>query len=92
MFFPRALSSLTDAQNAIERLTEVFEAETMASAHTIDPQLDAAVKVSAKFNWGLEKTGFGLELDLVVPKGQIVGIVGPVGSGKSSLLQGVSPV
>jgi ABC-type bacteriocin/lantibiotic exporter with double-glycine peptidase domain len=31
------------------------------------------------------------DLNLEVPQGQLVGIVGPVGSGKSSLLQGVGP-
>lgn len=34
---------------------------------------------------------FAIEnLTLSIPRGQLVGVVGPVGSGKSSILQGVS--
>ncbi|WVF66753.1 hypothetical protein IAT40_001495 [Kwoniella sp. CBS 6097] len=75
MFLPRALSSLTDAQNAIERLTE------------------------ATFSWSNSADGADHEkpngafmirnLDLDIDRGQIIGIIGPVGSGKSSLLQGL---
>ncbi|WWC59914.1 uncharacterized protein I303_102476 [Kwoniella dejecticola CBS 10117] len=63
MFLPRALSSLTDAQNAVERLTETESA--VGETFTIK------------------------NLNLSIPRGTIVGIVGSVGSGKSSLLQGL---
>ncbi|OCF34538.1 hypothetical protein I316_03579 [Kwoniella heveanensis BCC8398] len=100
MFLPRALSSLTDAQNAIERLTEVFEAETMDTKHAIDPALPVAVRVNkATFSWSAPDGGAESEksngsfairdLDLDIDRGQIIGIIGPVGSGKSSLLQGL---
>ncbi|WRT65384.1 uncharacterized protein IL334_002327 [Kwoniella shivajii] len=83
MFLPRALSSLTDAQNAIERLTDV------------------AVRVdNATFSWsqgtspsgkgGPDDASFKIQnLEMVIPRGKIIGVVGPVGSGKSSLLQGL---
>nr|XP_019012361.1 uncharacterized protein I206_03208 [Kwoniella pini CBS 10737]OCF51142.1 hypothetical protein I206_03208 [Kwoniella pini CBS 10737] len=96
MFLPRALSSLTDAQNAVERLTEVFEAEVRDKSHVIDISLKLAVTVSnATFSWSSKSNvesepGFKIEdLNLNIPRGTIVGIVGSVGSGKSSLLQGL---
>lgn len=132
MMFPRALSSLTDAQTAIERLTEFFEAETMDVSNPINPGLDVAVRAKdATFQWasvrapdelsekaaekGKGKKGrrgekpekveappsptekkpeeepFKIEhLNIEIPRGRLVAIVGPVGSGKSSILQGVS--
>lgn len=124
MFLPRALSTLTDAQNAVERLSDVFEAETMEARSTVDLSLPVAIRVQdATFRWVTaggpgeeasppvsskqEKTKgkvaqpkrsldtlvppFVIEhLTLLVPRGRLVGIVGPVGSGKSSMLQGVS--
>lgn len=135
MMFPRALSSLTDAQTAIERLTEFFEAETMDVSNPIDSNLDVAVRAKdATFQWAtvrapdelseraagkpgkgkkgrrggkdekaevppspttaekkLEEEPFKIEnLNMEIPRGRLVAIVGPVGSGKSSILQGVS--
>ena len=120
MFLPRALSTLTDAQNAVERLQDVFEAETMKATTIIEPDLDVAVRVkNATFTWASatppedslptdmrkvdekraevvdEKNSadtlvepFAItDLNLEIPRGRLVGIVGSVGSGKSSLLQ-----
>ncbi|KAL7419852.1 hypothetical protein Q5752_005768 [Cryptotrichosporon argae] len=131
MFLPRALSTLTDAQNAIERLTEVFEADIMEPSDPIDPNLDVAIRAkNATFVWaaarvdeevGAGKGGkgkggkgrpgskkddakkqagqaepkpdgppFAIEnINFEVPRGRLVAIVGAVGSGKSSLLQGM---
>ncbi|WWC87583.1 uncharacterized protein L201_002473 [Kwoniella dendrophila CBS 6074] len=78
MFLPRALSSLTDAQNAIERLTENA---------TFSWDSDAKSASNRETKHGV----FRLEnINIEIPRGgQIIGIVGPVGSGKSSLLQGL---
>ncbi|EJU01052.1 ABC protein [Dacryopinax primogenitus] len=132
MFLPRALSAITDASNALERLRGVFMAETMDGALTIDPDLKWAVRVEhAEFRWETVFTGeqqedkegskkgkknkadrelkekekevakdgdkerppdepFALrDVNLSIPRGQLVAIVGPVGAGKSSLLQGL---
>lgn len=133
MMFPRALSSLTDAQTAIERLQDFFEAETMDVSNPINPHLDVAVRAKdATFQWAsvrapeelsekepkkvkkgrrgggnkgekpaaappsptekkAEEEPFKIEdLNMEIPRGRLVAIVGPVGSGKSSILQGVS--
>ncbi|WWC98841.1 hypothetical protein V866_005734 [Kwoniella sp. B9012] len=89
MFLPRALSSLTDAQNAIERLTE--------NGHAIDPTSEMAISVdNATFSWSVDAQANDAKsfkipnLVMKIARGKIVAIVGSVGSGKSSLLQGVS--
>ncbi|WVQ63051.1 uncharacterized protein L199_001202 [Kwoniella botswanensis] len=89
MFLPRALSSLTDAQNAVERLTE--------NGHAIDPTSEMAILVdNATFSWSVDAQANDAKsfkipnLVMKIARGKIVAIVGSVGSGKSSLLQGVS--
>lgn len=112
MFLPRALSSLADAQTAVQRLGHFFEADISVHKINIDPHLDVAIKVEgATFEWvaGEETIAakhsdrdlmkrkanatdsaissrkdsatkpFRLEnLNFVVPKGQLVAIIGPV--------------
>lgn len=123
MFLPRALSTLTDAQTAVQRLTMLFEADIVEEKSLINSKLDVAVRAkNASFQWATsqeqdkmnedepkgrkrgkkapkeeqvapkeEAEPFKIEnLSLEVPRGRLVGIVGPVGSGKSSILQGVS--
>lgn len=128
MFLPRALSTLTDAQTAVQRLQDLFEAELTDDSNHINPKLDVAIRVKdASFQWTtvsgpeqpepskgrgkkkekkreaeakiaeeekvLEGEPFAIEhLNLEVPRGKLVAIVGPVGSGKSSLLQGVGGI
>lgn len=114
-----ALSGITDAYNAVNRMYEVFIAETVDETRLTDPSLSVALEVKdAEFTWDgappsedspkkkrKRKHGrlsvaatrtftnadvFKLrELNLSVPRGQLCAIVGPVGSGKSSLLQGL---
>ncbi|KZT61359.1 ABC protein [Calocera cornea HHB12733] len=136
MFLPRALSAITDASNALERLRGVFNAEVMDGVLTIDPDCKYAVSVDhAEFRWETVISGeqqaqkegkkgkkaraaererelkekekeaakdhsaekerppdepFALrDITMHIPRGQLVAIVGPVGAGKSSLLQGL---
>ncbi|WWC68921.1 uncharacterized protein I206_102857 [Kwoniella pini CBS 10737] len=79
-----------------DSLDPVFEAEVRDKSHVIDISLKLAVTVSnATFSWSSKSNvesepGFKIEdLNLNIPRGTIVGIVGSVGSGKSSLLQGL---
>ncbi len=55
MFLPRALSVTADARNALERLSEIFHAETMTEASfVINSQQGPALKVTdATFEWEL---------------------------------------
>ncbi|KAJ6632266.1 P-loop containing nucleoside triphosphate hydrolase protein [Mycena sp. CBHHK59/15] len=119
MFLPRALSAISDARNALNRLTKVFHADMHTDiAFVIDPSLKFAVHVkNATFQWesfpvseeGKDKKARGKEIsekaestddgertpfqvrdiDMVIPRGTLAAVVGRVGSGKSSLLQGL---
>lgn len=53
MFLPRALSGITDARNALNRLSELFHADTMPDHPlTIDLALKFAVQTkNATFEW-----------------------------------------
>ena len=118
MFLPRALSGITDAQNAIERLYKVFHSEVMTdNPMVIDEDIDFALRVNkATFEWeesvnhneiNKKKVGKGekekisldekepresavpfsvKDISMGIPRGQLVAIVGPVGSGKVWLL------
>ncbi|KAJ9102572.1 hypothetical protein QFC21_002973 [Naganishia friedmannii] len=109
MFLPRALSSLADAQTAVQRLGEFFKADTSSHEIVINPNLEVAIKVeNATFEWVVGEEAlqaeskkerkkkniadspapssgqssslpFRLEsLELVVPRGQLVAIIGPL--------------
>lgn len=131
MFLPRALSTLTDAQTAVQRLdpvssalltstdTQIFAADVAGRNRPLGPALDVALRLSkVTFRWvspvevasevsekrssddssskistvvdDRQQKGFSLDnLDLTIPRGLLIALVGRVGSGKSSLLQGV---
>ncbi|KAF8530125.1 ABC protein [Hysterangium stoloniferum] len=121
MYFPRALSSIADAQSAIKRLNAIFHADLInQTAFEVDPDLDVAIRVDkASFEWEhrnqlgdieventkkkpypkknpheeerpISQGPFSINnLDMEIPRGQLCAIVGPVGSGKSSILLGL---
>lgn len=124
-----SFSTLVDARNAIHRLQDVFEAETITGSYTPEPELPNALEVKyASFSWdttvqdaaeiakvpkpnGPGKKGppsegpdapspsqetpkaenlFKIQgVSLEIPRGSLVAIVGSVGAGKTSLLQGL---
>lgn len=111
------LGAIADAQNAIRRLYDVFEAETISEERITDPELkDAIVVEDGHFTWDApppeapekQKKGkgkspspvvvkpdspekvFGLRnINLAIPEGQLTAVVGPVGTGKTSLLEAI---
>ncbi|KAG6857211.1 hypothetical protein H0H87_007630 [Tephrocybe sp. NHM501043] len=104
MFLPRALSATADARNAIFRLTPLFHAQVLDDvAFKVDLEQEYALEASdATFEWetfASQTTEKPLEpittpftirnINMSVPRGSLVAIVGRVGSGKSSLLQGL---
>lgn len=82
---PRSLSLCADGMNALKRMSEFFEADTRRERPEVDESLDVAVRAHATFDW----PEFSVRADLDIPRGQLTAIVGPVGSGKSSLLSGL---
>lgn len=97
MLLPRALSAITDSRNAFNRLSEVFAAELMPEdAFTIDRDQEYALMAQGvTLEWeegGGETTSKPFrvrDIDMQVKRGSLTAIVGRVGSGKSSLLQGL---
>ena len=86
MFLPRALSSVADAQNALERIRSVFEAETSPTGIDIEADMINALTVKGTFAWDEHPD---LQVHLTVDRGQLVAVAGPIGCGKSSLLQAI---
>lgn len=106
MFLPRALSAVTDAQNAVGRLSPVYAADVMEYKDNIDETADVAVRVeNATFEWVVGAEAENIKKDrkdkaaekgidevepqlaapfqipnisIVIPRGQLVAIVGPV--------------
>jgi ABC-type multidrug transport system fused ATPase/permease subunit len=147
MFLPMSFSAIADAQNAIGRISLVFEAELLQDTKVIEEGLENAIEVEhCEFTWdgpppedkkpekakGLkarmkaarkakkdgkpapvavpgvsgaetpaipptpgtpgeeEERVFKLhDINMVIPRGKLVAIVGPVGTGKTSLLEGI---
>ena len=118
MFLPRALSAITDANNALVRVAHLFHAETMPEAPiTVDTDQELGLHVeNATFEWeearAIEEDANGKDgkghdgsdsstetlpvqrrpfqvrsVSMDVPRGTLIAIVGPVGSGKVRVLQ-----
>ncbi|EED80008.1 predicted protein [Postia placenta Mad-698-R] len=110
MFLPRALSATTDAQNALERLKDLFHAELMdGEPFAVNPVQEPALLVEdATFEWeeslgnremienakvtekaaAIAQAGAPFQvrdINMSVPRGSLVAVVGSVGS----LLQGL---
>lgn len=116
MLLPLTLGAIADAQNALKRLNDVFEAEVLTESKTQDAEMDAAVTVvDGDFTWdspppevlsknkrqkalstkpkpvggpeSKEKVFQLKDINLAIPEGKLTAIVGPVGTGKTSLLE-----
>ncbi|XP_059145786.1 multidrug resistance-associated protein 1-like isoform X2 [Physella acuta] len=88
---PMFVRDFVKANNSVKRLNKYLNAEDIHSENTTRDRSDAvAIRVDdADFAW--EKSGMCTlqNINLSVPKGQLVAIVGTVGSGKSSLLAAI---
>ncbi|KAF9000599.1 ABC transporter [Cyathus striatus] len=97
MFLPVSFSAIADAQNAIGRLRDVRQegetrprravAKSKAKEQEAKDKRQKEIDEKAKSD---EESVFKInEATISIPRGKLVAIVGPVGSGKTSLLQGV---
>ncbi|KAF9932287.1 hypothetical protein FBU30_008582, partial [Linnemannia zychae] len=101
---PHCYTTVTDAYVAIKRLEEFLlsEDESLDTLSTIDETAEYALELrNANFVWETisndkndklsqqETLPYLRNINLSIPRGSLTAIVGPVGSGKTSLLQAI---
>ena len=91
---PRIVSAAVSAWVSIKRINEFLCADELSSLPPIDPDASHAIHVAGgTFTWPSDGEAQGLKpfilrnVDLALPRGQLVGVCGAVGSGKSSLCE-----
>eukprot|EP01127_Copromyxa_protea_P010845 TRINITY_DN2685_c0_g3_i1.p1 TRINITY_DN2685_c0_g3~~TRINITY_DN2685_c0_g3_i1.p1 ORF type:complete len:1581 (+),score=418.17 TRINITY_DN2685_c0_g3_i1:533-4744(+) len=85
--FPMLIAQMIEAQISLGRLEKFFKGEELdPNARQVDPYVKAQVAIEGgDFEWAVGETVLkGINLE--VPKGSLVALVGEVGAGKSSLL------
>lgn len=93
--FVRGIAELSEAFVSIKRLQEYLLNEEFVSAinNTKESSTNSDTMISVQdftAKWNCNSTENTLtNINLIIPKGNLVGIIGPVGSGKSSLLQAI---
>ncbi|XP_023331666.1 multidrug resistance-associated protein 4 [Eurytemora carolleeae] len=95
LFFPFAISSFGEAKVSVSRIRDFLLMEeratgkTSRSIHASDSKVSVEISgVSGK--WKIDETENTLsEIYFKIRPGQLVAVIGPVGSGKSSLLQAI---
>ncbi|KAG6329620.1 hypothetical protein ID866_9469 [Astraeus odoratus] len=90
------MSSAIEAMTSARRLSHFFRAEELQDTVTrVDRSSlstnDEVLSIKGgEFTWSKDKIGFVLEdINLSVRKGELVGVLGHIGSGKSSLLSAI---
>lgn len=96
-FLPISLNAIADAINASNRITVVFAAEKQPEGPVRDLSLPHAIEMEhASFTWEAgadqqEKGVFSLnDVDLCIKRGSLVGVVGMIGTGKTSLMNAMA--
>ncbi|KAI9217146.1 P-loop containing nucleoside triphosphate hydrolase protein [Blastocladiella britannica] len=90
MFLPMVIAFTVDALVAIQRIKGLLLAQELETQPEIvsDDAPNAIEIKNADFEWNDGQTQLH-DVNLAIPKGKLVAIVGAVGSGKSSLLSGL---
>nr|XP_042910729.1 multidrug resistance-associated protein 1 [Parasteatoda tepidariorum] len=85
---PESISELIQTSIALERLRTFFAAENTDPGviGTEPDEGDILTIRKASFKWPGEEECTLHDIELHIPKGKLVAVIGPVGSGKSSLL------
>ncbi|XP_061492311.1 ATP-binding cassette sub-family C member 2 isoform X2 [Rhineura floridana] len=91
VMLPMVLSSLVQVNVSTERLERYLGSEDLnTSAIWHDPSPGCAVHFSeASFSWEQNSDATIRDINLQIPHGLLLAIVGPVGSGKSSLVSAI---
>ncbi|KAF8778431.1 Multidrug resistance-associated protein 1 like [Argiope bruennichi] len=85
---PDAVADLIQFSISLKRLRKYFDCENKdEKVIGNDPDREEAVTVKgASFSWGSDSDCVLKDIDLHVPAGKLIAVIGPVGAGKSSLL------
>ncbi|XP_041065533.1 canalicular multispecific organic anion transporter 1 [Carcharodon carcharias] len=88
MMLPMLISSMVQARVSCKRLERFLGGENLdTSAIQQDPSFESAVSFSdATFSWNKNESPAIKNVTLDIKPGRLVAVVGPVGSGKSSLI------
>lgn len=88
---PWVLNGVVEAWVSVKRINKLLQEAEISNAELYSrippsPTNDIEISVAnGKFSWGVDKTTID-DVNLTVKKGQFIGVIGEVGSGKSSLL------
>nr|QBM06364.1 ATP-binding cassette sub-family C member 7 [Daphnia magna] len=95
--FPWVIGGLVEAWVSLKRVRKLIQLPNMDSgsyysSKRVEPDAQATlIMEQAEFSWQLGNDGFRLsDLNLMITKGQFIGVIGKVGSGKSSFLQAIT--
>lgn len=90
-FLPFMIIGLVQVKVSLDRINRFINNEDlddMAVSH--DPSVPEPVKISkATFKWDRDESDALKDINMSIKKGSLTAIVGPVGSGKSSLISAI---
>lgn len=89
MMLPQQLMNLINAKVALERIQNFMEADEMKQRNLQDVGEDSVAVHSASFSWGKNAPLLLKDIEFKVGRGQLIMVVGEVGSGKTSLLNAI---
>eukprot|EP00210_Caulerpa_lentillifera_P008090 g7724.t1 len=85
---PQVITQLTQAGVSLRRLEGFMMSQEQPNEPPSDPvpKGEPAIVVKGNFTWNTKEDAVLKELDLLIPSGALTIVVGPTGSGKTSLL------
>lgn len=83
--FPMLISFVMQAKVSIDRINKFLNSEDLQNQITSEPSENAIQITDGSFSW-IDDTLVLKNINLIVSRGASAAVVGPVGSGKSSLI------
>ncbi|UJR07994.1 hypothetical protein I4U23_012273 [Adineta vaga] len=88
--FPYAIETLSECAVASERINQFINLSKQVSVHEQSKDGHRGIRINkASFTWNSCQISQLIDINLNVNPGSFVGIIGPIGSGKSSLLAAI---